>query len=90
MGDRAVLEHIDSLRELECLHCILLGKQHGHALRIDSAKHGENRVCDAWSKPKLRFVENEQPRLRHQRAPDGKHLLLTPRQRSRALLSPLA
>ena len=42
------------------------------------------------AKPERGLVEQEQPRPAHQRARDGEHLLLAPRQRAAALVEPLA
>ena len=55
---------------------------------VDLANGVENLPDDQRGEPERRFVEQQQPRPAHQRAPDRQHLLLAARQRAAALPAP--
>ena len=74
-------EHYDSLEtrapdERERLADILLHQEHGHAVGVDRAHGLEDPSDQHRRQAERRLVQHQQPRPRHQRAPDRAHLLL--------------
>ena len=87
--DAAFLQAIDVARGLQRLHDVLLDDDERQALgddrrnaRVDVADH-DRREAEAD------LVAQQQPRVRHQRAADGDHLLLAAGQRRRRLVAAL-
>src|SRR5580692_5547835 len=88
--DGPVHHHIAAVRELQRVKGVLLDEEHCHAiLRVELADDLENLLYDQRRKAKRRLVEKKKLRARHQRAGDGKHLLLAARQGAAALVGAL-
>src|SRR3954451_6139443 len=75
-------KHIGALRHCERHRCILLSEQDGHAALTETAHDGLDLVHHDGREPESRLVEKEAAWLRHQRAPNSQHLLLSSRHRS--------
>ena len=88
--DAALLQHVGPVREVECHGHILLHQQHGDAARVDVADDAEHFPHDRRREAEGRLVEQQQPRLRHQRTADREHLLLAAGERAGRLLELLA
>ena len=88
-GDPTGLQDEGPIRDLQGLVCHLLDQQDRQA----SLPQGDNRLEDVLDddgrEPERGFVEQQQPGLAHQRAPDRKHLLLAAGECSRQLLPAL-
>src|SRR6058998_286070 len=75
--DPPVLHHVAILGELERHRRVLLGEQDGHAfLAIEPADDVEDLGHQQRGQPHRRLVEQHQPGMGHERAPDRQHLLL--------------
>jgi hypothetical protein len=74
--DLARLEDVAVVRDRECHVRVLLHEQHRGPLSIDLNDQVADLLHDERCEPERRFVEQQQPRLRHEGAPDGEHLLL--------------
>ena len=69
---------------------VLLDQEHGELFAlVERVDGGENLLHQERREAERGFVEQEQPRPRHQRAADRQHLLLAARQRAAALAEPL-
>ena len=68
---------------------VLLDEQDGRPLGVDLLDHPKDRLHQLRSQTERRLVEQQDRRLRHQRARDGQHLLLAARQRAGVLLDAL-
>ncbi len=77
------------MRDPQRLRRILLDQNDGHTTAVDFADHIEDPVDHQWRQPHRWFVQQQQLRPRHQRAPDRQHLLLAAGQRSGMLQPPL-
>ena len=90
-GERhaALLEAVDPVRHLQRLHDVLLYQDHAGALLLDPRQRGVDAADDDGGEPKADLVAQEHARVGHERAPDGRHLLLAARQRLRRRLAPL-
>ena len=76
----------DRQRDLD----VLLDEQHRTpALFPVCGHHGQQSFHDDWRQAEGHLVEHEQLRFSGQRAPKGKHLLLTPRQQPGASIGEL-
>src|SRR5215217_3049773 len=84
-GDRAGLEHVGPLGDLEREVRVLLDQEDRGALLVDLG----DRLVDALDEDRgdahRGLVEQQQGRLRHQGTPDGEHLLLAARHRAALL-----
>src|SRR5207249_11136049 len=74
-GDRPVLQHITVMGHAQYLARVLLGDQDRRARGVDRAYTLENRVEDLGRQAERRLVEEQQPRIAHQRPAEGEHLL---------------
>src|SRR5262245_4813680 len=91
LGDDApLLDDVRVRRDGESLHHVLLDQQHGHAVGVDAGTDLEDLVDDGRGKAERGLVEQEQARPRHERAPDGHHLLLAAGERAGELPPTLA
>src|SRR5712691_3614864 len=89
-GDAALLEHVGARGDLERERRVLLDEQNGDAARVDLLDHAEHSEHYRRGETERGLIEQEQARLRHERAPDREHLLLAAGERARRLLEPLA
>src|SRR6266699_1241126 len=89
-GDAALLEHVGARGELEREGSVLLDEHHGDAARVDLLDHLEHGEHYPRGEAERGLVEQEQARLRHERAPDREHLLLAAGERARRLPEPFA
>ncbi len=64
---------------------VLLDENDGLSLGLQSPDGLADLGDDAWSKPLRGLIEQENPRVSHERAADGKHLLLASGERARKL-----
>src|ERR1043166_7848501 len=87
--DRPRLEHVTPVGELERHPRILLHEQHRRPLSVELADHVEDLDADHRRESERRLDEKQKLRTRHQRARDGKHLLLAARKRAARLRLPL-
>ena len=69
------------MREAERPEHVLLDEEDRHAVAVDRREVGEDGRDDDGRQPERGLVEHEEPRARHQRAPDRGHLLLAARER---------
>src|SRR6266568_150754 len=87
--DAARLEHVAAAGDGQGHRGILLDEQDGHALLVD----GQDRLEDLLDKDRRQshggLVEQQEPGAGHERAADGKHLLLAAGERARDLVAPL-
>src|ERR1700675_1052306 len=80
VADLPFLEHVDAVGEVEADAHVLLGEENGEALALEATDlllevlHYERR--EAFG----RLVEQQQLGVAHERARDGEHLLLAPRE----------
>src|SRR4051812_45999708 len=72
----AGLEHVAPGRDVERVVGVLLDEHDRRALRVDLADDLVDAVDDDRREPERRLVEEQELRLRHDRAPDREHLLL--------------
>src|SRR6478736_3257353 len=86
--DAPGFEQVGARDDLEHLPDGLLDDQHGVALRADAAHEREDRLHHHRREPGRRLVEEQELRPRHERAPDGAHLLLAARERAGRLTAP--
>ena len=70
------------MRDAQGRKGVLLGQQHAHARLVDALYSGKHLIDHQWGQAQARFVEQQHLWPRHQRAPDGDHLLLPARQTS--------
>src|SRR2546427_13205493 len=76
----ADLEHVGALRRVERDAGVLLDDEHGKAVAVvELADDPEDLAHDQGREPQRGLVEHQQSRARHDRAREGKHLLLTSR-----------
>src|SRR5262249_32830673 len=88
--DPSLLEDVRAGGDGEGLDDVLLDQQHRDALCVDRGHDLEELVDDLRRQTERGLVEEQEPRHRHQRAPDRDHLLLTARERAGELASALA
>ena len=77
-------------RHAQRLHDILLDEDDARAAVLDARQRRIDVAHDAWREAEADFVAEQQPRIGHQRAADGRHLLLAPRQHAAGDLAALA
>src|SRR5262249_47105599 len=87
--DAAVLQHVDALDDGERRAGILLDQQPRHARLLNGADRLEDLDLETVGDADRRFIEQEQPRIAHERATDREHLLLPARQRTGLLAAAL-
>src|SRR5207249_4790008 len=68
---------------------VLLDEEDGDAGAVDRDERLENRRDEPRRQPERRLVQHQQARARHERAPDGDHLLLAARERLHGRPPPL-
>src|SRR5260221_1259914 len=85
LHDRAGLEDVRAVCDLERLRRVLLDEEDRDALRVDLADDLEVRLDEDRREPERGLVEHQELWLRHERAADREHLLLAARQGSREL-----
>ena len=78
-GDAAGLQHIGTVGDAEGLIGHLLDEQDGEARLSQGADRVEDVADDQRRETERWFVEQEQPRISHQRPADSDHLLLAAR-----------
>src|ERR1019366_4275382 len=84
------LEEIDAIGQIERDRGVLLDQQNAHVLvGVDVAHDPVELFDDERREPERRLVEEHELRARHERSPDGEHLLLAARERARLLPAPL-
>jgi hypothetical protein len=88
-ADRAGLEQMGAVDDPQHLVDVLLDDQHRQPAGADAFEEGEDLLHDNRRETRRGFVEQQEPRLRHQRATDRAHLLLAAGQRSGELPAPL-
>src|SRR6266404_6158843 len=88
--DTARLEQVRAIDHPEHLLDVLLDDQHGQAAGANAIDQLEHVLDEDGRQPGGRLVEQEQLRLRHERAADRAHLLLAPRHAPGHLMSALA
>ena len=81
----ALGENIGAAGDFEALHHVLLDEQNGDAVGVDARDQRKQFLDQQRRQPERRLIENEQPRLGHQAAADGEHLLFAAGQRPGAL-----
>src|SRR6266542_2338281 len=84
------LDHRAPLRDLERLAQVLLDEEHGDAGRVPLGDRAHHLLDEDRREAEARLVEHEEPRLRHERAPDRAHLLLPAGEAAGDLATPLA
>src|SRR5436190_2515561 len=84
--DGAGLEDVAAVRYVERRVRVLLDQEDRRALVVDLLDGLVDPLDEDRREPHPGLVEEQQPRLRHQRAPDSEHLLLAARHRARLLL----
>src|SRR5262249_31584342 len=84
----ASLKHVDAVAELGYEAHVLLGNDHGQALRLETTKLLREHVDHQWGQSLERLVEAADPPPSRQGARDREHLLLAARERARALVAP--
>src|SRR5262249_24306263 len=89
-GDAARLANVSAMRQGQRRLDVLLDEENGDAATVDLGEDSEDRVDDARCQAQGGLVEDQQTRRRHQRAPDGHHLLLAAGQRTHELAPALA
>src|SRR5581483_3593654 len=82
----AVLQHVGALDEIERAMNVLLDQQHGHAGAGDPVQGFDDFLDQARRDADEGLIEQEQPRIRHERAADRHHLLLPAAQLAGVLL----
>src|SRR4029077_7839578 len=82
----AGLEDVAAARHPQPPHRVLLDEQDRRALLVDLQDRLEDPLDEDRGKPHRRLVQQEQPRMRHERTADRDHLLLAAGEGSRALL----
>src|SRR6266511_2361682 len=87
--DRAGLEHVASVGDVEGHQGVLLDEEDRRPLRVDLADDLEDPLDEDRREPHRRLVQQEELRVGHQRAADRHHLLLAARERPGALGLPL-
>src|SRR5581483_6037432 len=88
--DRANLEDVAALRDLECEARVLLDHQHRHPLlAVQVAQDAEQLLRDERRETERRFVEQHQAGPPHERPRDREHLLLAAAHAARRLRAPL-
>lgn len=85
MGDSAELEDVTPVSDLQRFVCVLFDEEDGDALGADVFDDVENLRNDDRGKAKRGFVQEQDFRLHHQAATDGKHLLFAAGECTRAL-----
>ena len=75
-SQRAVLQHVGAVGDLERLADVLLDEQHRQAVVAQAPDQREHLLDEDRRQAERRFVEDEQARLGHQAAADRQHLLL--------------
>src|SRR5262249_32739898 len=88
--DPSLLEDVRAGGDGEGLDDVLLDQEHRDALCVDCGHDLEDLVDDLRRQAERGLVEEQEPRRRHQRAPDGDDLLLTAGERAGELASALA
>ncbi len=86
----AELEDVAAIREGERLYRVLFDDQHRHPGRLQLGQSVEEEAEHQRREPEGGFVEKHEPRLSHERAADGKHLLLAAGEGTRLLFPALA
>ena len=89
IDDVAVLQHVGAMGDRQRHRGVLLDHQDGGALSVDGLDDVEHLLDQHRREAHRRLVHQQQPRPRHQRAPDREHLLLAARQRAAVLVGPL-
>ena len=69
------------MRQAQGRRHVLLDEKDGDAVAVDRDQRLEDRRHEPRRQPQRGLVQHEQPRARHERAPDGHHLLLAARER---------
>src|SRR6266571_7618193 len=87
--DAPGLEHVTPVGDAERHRRVLLHQEDGRALPVDVADRREDLLDEHGRQAHARLVEQQEPRARHQGAPDCQHLLLASRERARDLRDPL-
>ena len=87
--DRAGLEHVASVGDVEGHQRVLLDEQDRRALLVDLDDDLEDLLDEDRGQPHRRLVEQQERRMRHQRTADRAHLLLAARHRPGLLRLPL-
>ena len=87
---RAGLQQVGAVDDAQHLADVLLDDQHGQAAGADALHQAEHLLHDHRRQAGGRLVEQQQPRLRHQRAADRAHLLLAARHGAGELAAALA
>ena len=77
------------MRDLERLARVLLDQEDRHALGVDVDAHAEDRLDEDRREAERWLIEHQEPRVRHERASDREHLLLSTGERPRELLGAL-
>src|SRR3989442_3267512 len=85
-----VLEHVAPMRELERARHVLLDEHDRRAGVVDALERLEDELHRHRRETEARLVQQEQPRPRHEPAPDRAHLLLAARQGAGQLTLALA
>ena len=83
------LDHVGVLGDRERLRHVLLDEQHRDALVADPPHLCEQLVEHLRREAEGGFVEHQQARASHERAPDREHLLLAAAHRAGELVAPL-
>src|SRR3989338_8408402 len=81
--DGAVLDHVGAVGEPERAQDVLLDQEDRHAVAVDRGEVLEDGGEDDRREAEGGLVEHQEARARHQRAPDGRHLLLAAREGAR-------
>ena len=79
-GDTALLQAIDVARSLESLHDVLFDNDQRQAICNDVWQLRVNIAHDNGREAETDFIAQQQTRVRHECAPDCRHLLLSARQ----------
>ena len=83
--DATVLEHVAPVGHGQRERHLLLRDQQRHPVLLEPVERLERLLGDLGGKSRRRLVEQQQPWPRHERAPDGHHLLLAAAQGARLL-----
>src|SRR6059036_800947 len=73
--DGAGLEHVAPVRDRQRHSGVLLHEEDRRPLSVDVGDRVEDLLDEDGGEPHARLVQQEEPRVRHQRAADGEHLL---------------
>src|SRR5262249_25544858 len=87
-GDPALAQAIQPIAGAERAADVLLDEERGRALPGDGGQRAVDLVDHRRGQAERELVEQEEPGVGHQRAPDGQHLLLPARERGSAHRAP--